>query len=119
MSAFISERVYWLNRCWRGTSSSPWWRYSTCRCFASSGEADVVVRGEQQAGPFAFEPLADRVDFARLRFLFGDEVVQAEHHQRVRVGQHPFVNRQLVAGLVDALKHGDGMPGRLTDDLLE
>ena len=52
-------------------------------------------------------------------FLFGDEVVQAEHHQRVRVGQHPFVNRQLVAGLIDALKHGDGMPGRLTDDLLE
>ena len=84
-----------------------------------AGEADVVVRGEQQAGPFALEPLADRVDLARLRFLLGDEVVQAEHHQRVRVGQHPFVNRQPVTGLVDALEHGDGVPGRLADDLLE
>ena len=84
-----------------------------------AGEADVVVRGEQQAGPFALEPLADRVDFVRFGFLFGDEVVQAEHHQRVGVGQHPFVNRQLVAGLVDALEHGDRMAGRLADDLLE
>ena len=26
------------------------------------GEADVVVRGEQQAGAFAAQPLADRLD---------------------------------------------------------
>ena len=30
-SAFISERVYWLKRCWRGTSGSPWCSYSTWR----------------------------------------------------------------------------------------
>ena len=78
-----------------------------------------MVWGEQQTGSFAFEPFADRVDFARLRLLFGDEMVQAEHHQRVRVGQHPFINRQLIAGLIDALKNGDRMPRRLPDDLLE
>ena len=85
----------------------------------SLGEADVVVRRKQQAGSFALEPLADRLDFLRRRFLLGDQVVQAEHHQRVRVGQHAFVNRQLVAGLVDALEDGDRMSGGLADDLLE
>ena len=82
-------------------------------------EADVVVRGKQQACPFAFEPLANRLDFGRLGFLFGDEVVQAKYQQCVRVGQHTFVNRQLVAGLIDTLEHSDRMSGRLTDDLLK
>ena len=82
-------------------------------------EADVVVRGKQQACAFAFEPLANRLDFGWLGFLFGDEVVQAEYQQCVRVGQHAFVNRQLVAGLINTLKNGDWVSGHLTDDLLK
>ena len=71
------------------------------------GEADIVVRREQQAGAFALEPLADGRDFFRRGFLLGKKVVQPEHQERVGVGQNPFVNRQLVARLVDALEHGD------------
>ncbi len=46
-------------------------------------------------------------------------MVEAEHHQRVGVGEDPLVDRQLVPRLVDALVHGDGMPGRLAHELLE
>ena len=59
------------------------------------------------------------VDFPRRGLLLGDEVVQAEHHQRVRVGEDSLVDRQLVARLVDALVDGHRMPGRLAHDLLE
>ena len=80
---------------------------------------DIMVRSEQQAGPIAFEPFANCVDLARLRFLFRNEVIQAKHHQCVCVGQHPFVNRQLVPRLIDALEHRDRMPRRLSHDRLE
>ena len=63
-SACISERVYWLKRCWRGTSRSPWCSYSICRWAKIVGESDIVVRREQQAGAFAAQPLADRLDLA-------------------------------------------------------
>ncbi len=82
-------------------------------------EANVVVGGEQQACPFAFEPLLDRFDFTRLGFLFRDEVVQTKDHQCVRVGQHSFVNGEFVTSLIDTLEHCDGMSGRLPDDLLK
>ena len=84
-----------------------------------AGEADIVVRRKQQAGAFALEPLADGRDFFRCGLLLGNEVVEAEHHQRVGVGQDPFVDRQLVARLVDALEDGDRMAGGFADDLLE
>ena len=42
-------------------------------------EADIVVWGKQQACTRAFEPLANRLDFGRLGFLFGNEVVQAKY----------------------------------------
>ena len=51
--------------------------------------------------------------------LLRDHVVQAEHEQRVRVGEHPLVERKCEAGLVDPLEHGDHMPRRLADELLE
>ena len=35
--------------------------------------ADIVVRAEDQARAFAFEPLAHRFDFLRRRFLLGDQ----------------------------------------------
>ena len=78
-----------------------------------------MVRSEQQAGAFALEPLADRRDFLRRRFLFGKEMVEAEHHERVGVRQNSFIDRQLVAGLVDSLENGDRMAGYLAGDLLE
>jgi len=59
------------------------------------------------------------LDFSRLGFLFGNEVVQAEYQQRVCVGQHTFINRKLIACLIDTLKNGDGVSGRLTHNLLE
>ena len=44
-------------------------------------------------------------------------MVEPEHHQRVGVGENAFVDRQLVAGLVDALENGDqdGPLARLLD----
>ena len=48
-----------------------------------------------------------------------EQMVEPEHHQRVGVGQDPFVDRQLVAGLVDALVDRDRVPGGLPGELLE
>ncbi len=83
------------------------------------GEADIVVRREQQAGAFALEPLANRCDFLRRGLLLGKKMVEPEHHERVGVSQNPFVNRQLVARLVDALEHGDRVAGCFAGNLLE
>ena len=69
--------------------------------------------------PSRFEPLSDGVDFPLLGFLLGDEVVQAENHQRVRVGKDSLIDRELVPCLVDALVNSHRMIGRLTHDLLE
>ena len=44
--------------------------------------------------------------------LFGRDMVEAKHHQRVGVGEHALVDRQLVAGLIDALEDGNRMAGR-------
>ena len=43
-----------------------------------AGEADIVVRREQQAGAFALEPLADGRDFLWRGFLLGKKVVESE-----------------------------------------
>ena len=66
-----------------------------------------MVRAEDQARSFAREELPHRLDLLRGGLLLGDHVVQTEHQQRVRVGEHPLVERQLVARLVDALEHRD------------
>ena len=58
--------------------------------------ADVVVGPEDQAGPFAAEKLPDRLDFFRRGLLLRDHMVETEHEQRVRVGEHPLVERQPV-----------------------
>ncbi len=42
-------------------------------------------RAQEQARAFPIEPLSDGVDLTLPGFLFGDEVVQAENQQRVRV----------------------------------
>ena len=85
----------------------------------SLGEADIVMRRQEQARAFPIEPLPDGVDLPRLGFLLGDEVVQAEDHQRVRVRKDSLIDRELVPRLVDALVNGHRMTGRLAHDLLE
>jgi hypothetical protein len=71
------------------------------------GEANVVMRCQQQARALLpLEPIPDGVDFPLLRLLLGHEVVQAELHQRIRVGKTSFINWQFVARLVDALVNG-------------
>src|SRR5215217_3575147 len=46
-------------------------------------------------------------------------MVQPEHQERVGVRQDPLVDRQLVASLVDALEHGNGLSGDLAYNLLK
>ena len=60
-----------------------------------------------------------RLDLFRGRFLLGDQMIEAEHHQRVGVVEHAGVDRQLLPGLIDALVDGDGMSGQLANQLLE
>jgi hypothetical protein len=74
---------------------------------------------KQKAGAVPLQPFADRADLLRRRLLFGEDVVESEHHQGVSVSEHAFVDRQLVAGLVDPLKDGDWMARCLAGDLLE
>ena len=81
--------------------------------------ADVVVRTENQAGAFAREPRADRLDFLGGRFLLGDQMIETEHHQRVGVVENAGVDRQLLTRLIDALVHRHRLPGQLADQLLE
>ena len=108
-----------VKRCWRGTSRSPWCSYSIWRWARVVGEADVVVRRQKQAGALAFEPLGDRGDLFGGGFFFAQQMVETEHHERVGVGQHPFVDRELVTGLVDALEHRDRVAGGLLGQFLE
>ena len=46
-------------------------------------------------------------------------MIESEHHQGVGVGENAFIDRQFVAGLVDALEDRNRMAGRFTGDLLE
>ena len=82
-------------------------------------EADIVVRREQETGAFALEPLANGCDFLRCGLLLGKKMVESEHQERVGVRQNPFVNRQSVARLVDALEHCDRVAGGFAGNLLE
>ena len=77
------------------------------------------MRRKQQAGAFTLEPLAYRCDLFWCRLLFGKKVVESEHQERVGISQNPFVNRQFVTRLVDALEHGDRVASCFTGNLLE
>ena len=63
------------------------------RTFRSSERADVVMRSQDQTGAFAAEKRRDRLDFFRRSLLLRDHVVETEHEQRIRVGEHPLVER--------------------------
>ena len=81
--------------------------------------AHIVVRAENQARALALEPLAHRFDFLRGRLLLGDQMIEAEHHQRVGVVENARVDRKLLPRLVDALVDGDWMSRQLANQLLE
>src|SRR5215471_13615970 len=83
------------------------------------GEAHVVMRRDQEAGPLALEPLADRLDLAWLDSLVRRKMVEAEDHEGVGVGENALVDREAVAGLVNALVDRDRMTGLLADEVLE
>ena len=53
------------------------------------------------------------------RFLLGDQMIEAEHHQRVGIVENARVDRKLLPGLVHALVHGDWLSRLLADELLE
>ena len=83
------------------------------------GEANVVMRGQQQACALALQPFSDGADFVRCGFLFRHDVVQPEHHEGVGIGKDPLVDREFVAGLVDALEDGDRVAGGFASQVLE
>ena len=83
------------------------------------GTADVVVRSNDETGSFTAQKLPDRLDLFRRGLLFGDQVIQAEDHQRVGVAEDALVQRQSLAGLIDPLKDCDRRSGDSPDHLLE
>ena len=83
------------------------------------GEADVVMRCQQQACAFAPKPGADRFDLRLRCLLVRRQVIEPEHHQRVRVGENPLVDRQRITRLIHALEHGHRMAGHLARRLLK
>ena len=84
-----------------------------------AGEADIMMGCKEEAGAVPLQPFADRRDLLRRRLLFGENMVEPEHHQGVGVSENAFVDRQLVAGLVDPLEDGDRMVRCFAGDLLE
>ena len=111
-SAVISERVYWPNRCWRGTSGSPWCWYSTWRWAKSSVKPTSWCGASSRQVP-------SRCSHSRMAPISSgaascsrQDVVEPEHHQGVGVGEDPLVDRQLVARLVDALEDRDRVARR-------
>ena len=55
------------------------------------GHADLVVRAQDQTGPFTPQELPDGLDLFRRGRLPGDHVIQPEHEQGVGVRQDPLV----------------------------
>ena len=83
------------------------------------GDAHVVMRSKHETRSVSGEPVADSLYFLRRRFLFGEQVIEPKDEQRIRVGQHAFIEWQPVAGLVHALKDGYGMSRDLGHERLE
>ncbi len=81
--------------------------------------ADVVVRPEDQAGPFPGEKSLDRLDLRPAGLLLVHEVVESEHHERVGIVEDALVERRRLTCLIHALVDRDGMSSNLLDHLLE
>jgi hypothetical protein len=84
-----------------------------------AGEADIMMRREQETGAVPLQPFADRGDLLRRGLLFGQNVIEPEYHQRVGVGENAFVDLQPVSGLVNALEDSDRVARRFTGYFLK
>jgi hypothetical protein len=84
-----------------------------------TGEADVMMGRKQETSAVPLQPLADRGNLLRRGLLFGENMIESEHHQGVSVGENALIDRQSVSGLVDALEDGDRMARCFAGDLLE
>src|SRR5215469_4842506 len=71
--------------------------------FQVVGEANVVVRTDDDAGSFTLEEVADRFDLLGRGLLFSDHVIEAVDHERVGIVQNALVEGKLLSGRVDAL----------------
>ena len=78
-----------------------------------------MVRSEDEARSFASEKGAKGLDLFGRSFLLGDQVVEPEDHQRIGIGENPFVDRQFLPGLIDALVDGDGPVRYFADGALK
>src|SRR5262245_45650524 len=78
-----------------------------------------MVRTENETGSFASEKLSNRLNFLQRRPLIRDHVVQPKHHDGICVCQDSLIERKLEPGLVDPLKHRDGMSGGFPNKLLK
>ena len=90
-----------------------------CALFQIGRDADVMVGTDDEAGSFALEKLPNGFDLFRGCFLLSDHVIEAEDHECVGVCEDALVDRQSLAGLVDALIDGDGLVSGFADELLE
>ena len=115
----ISERVYWLKRCRRGTSRSPWCSYSIWRWAMSSVKPTSWCGASSRQVPSRRSQLRIASTSAAGGFQPGGEVVEAEHHQGVGVVEDALVDGLGVAGLVDPLEHRDRVTGHLAGQVLE
>src|SRR6185503_4927686 len=77
------------------------------------------MRREHETGVVALQPGPDRFDFTLVRLLLGDEVVEAEDHERVGVREDPLVDREAVPCLVDPLIDRDRVSVRFFRGFLE
>ena len=83
------------------------------------GTAHIMVRSNDETGSFAAQKLPERLDLCGRGLLFGEQVIQAEDHQRVGIAQDALVQRQSLTGLIDPLKDCDRRAGDSSDHLLE
>ena len=69
--------------------------------------------------PSRLQPCAYRFELFRRCFFVRVEMIQAIHHQGVRIGKNPLVDGKPLTGLIDALIHGDGLFRCFADSVLE
>src|SRR5215469_17269575 len=77
------------------------------------------MRTEDQARALTTEESPQGFDFVAGCLLAGDQMIEAEHHERVGVVEDAFVDQQLLPRLIDALINRDRLSGNLPDNALE
>jgi hypothetical protein len=97
-SAFVSERVDCPKRCWGGNQGVT----VVLVLDLTLGEIGKQVRSRPNHWMITATSSGS--------FLFGQHMVETEDHECVGIGEDPLVDRQPVAGLVDALENRNRVP---------